>query len=74
MIESRSEPSDFVKLCYWATYYAVVSLGLEAEIHSDALGSGLIYWFPINPTSQELENYCYWYVIAFDVLATTYGF
>ena len=74
MIESGNEPNIYVRLCYWATYYAVVSQGLEAEIHSDALGSGLIYWFPKNPTIQELENYCYWYVIAFDVLATTYGF
>ena len=56
---------DFRNLAYFATYCAVRWLGLNCEILSDTRDSSLLYFFPVNPTYQQLEDFLYIYSLAF---------
>ena len=56
---------DFRDLAYFATYCAVRWLGLDCEILSDTRDTSLVFFFPIDPTYQQLENFLYIYALAF---------
>ena len=60
--------ADFRLLCFYATYYAVEALDIDALVLVNYQDPSILYFFPANPSPLILERFLFLFAVIFDVL------